>query len=315
MPLTLDQYATYLDGRGLPWPAPPKPDPPRVKPHTPTLEGVRGVLWTVYGTLVAIPEGDLKFEVENDFVMNVALDKTIHEFKMWGSMSRKPGQPAEYMREIYKKALAEQRLAPSEDKYPELLSEKVWEGILKKLFQKEYKFDAAFYGALNEYAKKVAYFFHASLQGTGGYPNAAAGVKAIAENGLRQGLLADGQCFTSTQLARALAAQDESVRLDEVIPAADRVLSCQHKARKPSDTLFQAAVEAMGAHGLEPQQLLHVGSSLTRDVGPAKKWGMRTALFAGDRTSLAATADQLKDPQYRPDALLTDLGQVAQLLG
>ena len=27
--------------------------------------------------------------------MNVALDKTIHEFKMWGSMSRKPGQPAD----------------------------------------------------------------------------------------------------------------------------------------------------------------------------------------------------------------------------
>lgn len=315
MPLTLDQYATYLDGRGLPWPAPPKPDTPRVKPHTPILEGVRGVLWTVYGTLVAIPEGDLKFEVENDFVMNVALDKTIHEFKMWGSMSRKPGQPAEYMREIYKKALAEQRLAPSEDKYPELLGEKVWEGILKKLFQKEYKFDAGFYGALNEYAKKVAYFFHASLQGTGGYPNAAAAVKAVAENGLRQGLLADGQCFTPTQVARALAAQDESVQLDAVIPAADRVWSFQHKARKPSDTLFQAAVEAMGAHGLEPHQLLHVGSSLTRDVGPAKKWGMRTALFAGDRTSLAATADQLKDPQYRPDALLTDLGQVAQLIG
>ena len=30
---------------------------------------------------------------------------------MWGSMSRKPGQPSEYMREIYKKALDEQRLA------------------------------------------------------------------------------------------------------------------------------------------------------------------------------------------------------------
>jgi FMN phosphatase YigB (HAD superfamily) len=71
----------------------------------------------------------------------------------------------------------------------------------------------------------------------------------------------------------------------------------------------------MGARGFEPHEVLHVGSSLPRDVGPAKKWGMRTALFAGDRASLTATADQLKDPQYRPDALLTDLGQVAQLVG
>jgi hypothetical protein len=42
---------------------------------------------------------------------------------------------------------------------------------------------------------------------------------------------------------------------------------------------------------------------------------MRTALFAGDRLSLAATTEQLKDAQHRPDALLTDLEQVAQLIG
>ena len=103
MALSLDQYATYLDTRGLPWPAAPQPVAPKVRPHIQPLKGVKAVLWTVYGTLLAIPEGDLKFEVENDFMMNVALDKTIHEFKMWGSMSRKPGQPSEYMREIYKR--------------------------------------------------------------------------------------------------------------------------------------------------------------------------------------------------------------------
>jgi FMN phosphatase YigB (HAD superfamily) len=315
MPLTLDQYATYLDGRGLPWPAPPEPNPPKVRPHVEPIEGVRAVLWTVYGTLLVIPDGELKFEVDNDFLMNVALDKTIHEFKMWGSMSRKPGQPSEYMREIYRKALDEQRLAPAPDKPAELIGEKVWEGIIKKLFQKDYQFDAGFYGALNEYAKKVAYFFHASLQGTAPYPNAAAAVRELAGRGITQGLLADGQCFTPTQLARGLVKLNDGLRLDEVMPPADRVFSFQHRARKPSDLVFQAAVEAMGAHGIEPHEVLHVGSSLPRDIGPAKKWGMRTALFAGDKASLVATAEQLKDPRYRPDALLTDLGQVAELVG
>src|SRR3954464_13108444 len=254
MPLSLDQYATYLDTRGLPWPAAPHPDPPKVRPHVEPVEGVKAVLWTVYGTLLAIPDGDLKFAVENDFLMTGARTKTTHEFKMWGSMSRKPGQPAEYMREIYRKALDEQRLAPAPDKYPEILSEKVWEGILKKLFQKEYQFDAGFYGALNEYAKKVAYFFHASLQGTGASPNAATAVKALADHGIAQGLLADGQAFTPTQLARGLSKQDDSVNLDQLMPAASRVFSYQHRARKPSDLVFQAAVEAMGARGFEPHE-------------------------------------------------------------
>lgn len=311
MPLSLDQYATYLDGRGLPWPAPPPADPPKVKPHLPRIEGIRGVLWTVYGTLLAIPEGDLKFEVANDFQMNVALDKTIHEFKMWGSMSRKPGQPSEYMREIYKKAVDEQRMMPSEDKHPELPSEKVWEGIVKKLFQKEYKFDAGFFGALNEYSKKIAYFFHASLQGTGCYPNAADAVTRLADAGIAQGLLADGQCFTVTQLARGLAKQDAALNFAALFPTAKRVISCDHKARKPSDTLIQAGIEAMG---LDPSAILHVGSSLPRDIAPAKAWGMKTALYAGDRQSLDATGDLLKDAKHRPDALITDLAQVVDLI-
>src|SRR5262249_49175584 len=33
MPLTLEQYASYLDTRDLPWPAPPEVEPPRAKPH------------------------------------------------------------------------------------------------------------------------------------------------------------------------------------------------------------------------------------------------------------------------------------------
>ena len=244
MPLTLDQYATYLDGRGLPWPAAPNPDPPKVRAHLPRIEGIRGVLWTVYGTLLSISEGELKFEVENDLMMNVALDKTIHEFKMWGSMSRKPGQPADYMREIYKKALADQRLTSSQEKTPEIAGEKIWEGIIKKLFQKEYKFDAGFFGALNEYSRKVSYFFHASLQGTGCYEHAARAVTFLGTSGITQGLLADGQCFTSTQLARALAAQDASMQFDLLVPQANRVVSFEPMARKPSDTLFQAAIEA-----------------------------------------------------------------------
>jgi hypothetical protein len=42
---------------------------------------------------------------------------------------------------------------------------------------------------------------------------------------------------------------------------------------------------------------------------------MRTALFAGDRESVDATKEQLKDPATRPDALLTELSQIADIVG
>src|SRR3954454_15046327 len=234
MPLSLEQYADYLDTRpDLPWPAPPQATPVKARPHLVRL-GVRAVLWNVYGTLLAIPQGELLFESPTAFIMSNALDKTIQEFKMWASMSRKPGQPSEYMQTIYTQILTEQRSVPGGgERHPEVCSERVWEAILKRLFQKDYKFDAGFFGSLNEYSRKVAYFFHASLQGTACYPGAAQALRHVVDSGLSQGLLGDGQCFTTVQLQRGLSAQDEGARLEELLSDGLTVLSCEVKARKP----------------------------------------------------------------------------------
>ncbi len=313
MALSLEQYAAYLDGRGLYWPAPPAVEHPRAKPHLVRLPGVRAVLWNVYGTLLAVPTGDLLFEHPQAFVMNAALEKTIQEFKMWGSMSRKPGQPAEYLRQIYDRVLAELRTVSGE-KYPEVPADRLWEAILKKLFQKDYTFDASFYGALNEYSRKVAYFFHASLQGTDCYPGAAEALRAVRGAGLEQGLLGDGQCFTAVQLQRGLARQGPTLSLDDVLSDDLSVLSHEMRGRKPSERLFRKALDALAAHDVAPNEVLHVGSRVAQDLAPAKRLGMRTALFAGDKASLHATPEQLKETVGRPDVLLTELNQITAVI-
>jgi hypothetical protein len=315
MPLTLEQYATYLDTRDLPWPAPPTVEAPKARPHLKRLPQVRAVTWNVYGTLLCIAGGDLTFVHPQHFIMSVALDKTIQEFKMWQSMSRKPGQPAEYMRHIYDAVLTEQQSLPAGlEKHPEIGSDKLWEAILKKLFQKDYRFDAGFYGSLNEYSRKVAYFFHASLQGTAAYPGAADALRHVHDCGLVQGLLADAQCFTTVQLQRGLAAQQDGVQLDELVDPELRSLSYEVRARKPSERLLRHSLTALAGRGITPDQVLHVGSRLQQDIIPARRVGMKTALFAGDRGSLVATPEQLKETLSRPDVLLTELTQIADVV-
>lgn len=316
MPLTLEQYVERLDERtDLPWPSAPKIEPPKAKPHLDKLP-VRAVLWTVYGTLVAIPEGEILFEHPKEFVTDAAFEKVIKEFKMWNSMSRKPGAPSAYMRELFNRALTPLKMLGSGgEKYPEVRSELVWEDIVKKLFQKEYEFDTALYGSLNEYAKKIAYFYHASIQGTGPYPGGAETIGQLRELGITQGLLTDGQSFTPGQLQRCLKKEVPDFNLDECMPANLRIISSDKKARKPSETLFKSAVAALGEKGIRPGETLHVGSSLTRDIAPAKKHGFRTALFAGDKKSLEAAPEQLKDPTFRPDVMLTELPQLLDVIG
>jgi hypothetical protein len=316
MPLTLEQYASVLDKRtDLPWPAPPAATPVKARPHLVRLPQVRAVLWNVYGTLLAIPLGELVFEHPQPFIMSNALDKTIQEFKMWASMSRKPGQPSEYMLAIYKQLLTEQLMSTGGERHPEASADRLWEAILKRLMQKDYKFDAASYGSLNEYSRKVAYFFHASLQGTACYEGAAEALRHVAGAGLVQGLLADGQSFTALQLQRGLAAQDGGARLEELLTEGLVTLSHEVRGRKPSERLFRRAVEGLEKKGVSPGEVLHVGSSLARDLVPAKRLGMATALFAGDKTSLQATPEQLKEGASRPDVMLTELAQIAEVVG
>jgi FMN phosphatase YigB (HAD superfamily) len=315
MALTLQQYATYLDTRDLPWPAPPEIERPKARPHLIAMPEVRAVTWNIYGTLLAISGGELYFEHPVKFIMDVALDKTIQEFKMWGSMSRKPGQPADYLRQIYKNLLDEQRTGPAgPEKYPEISAERLWEAFIKKLMQKDYHFDADFYGSLNEFSRKVAYFFHASLQGTVCYPGAARALRHVKQAGLAQGLVADAQGFTLVQLQRGLAQQDTTAKLDELIDPELRACSYEIRARKPSERLFRHVLTALAGRDIVPGQVLHIGSRAALDIAPARRLGMKTGLFAGDKASLQATREQLKESATRPDVLLTELSQLAEIV-
>ncbi len=297
------------------WPAVPPIERPKARPHATALPGLRAVTLSLYGTTVAISGGELLFEHPEKFIMDLALEKTVQEFKMWGSMSRKPGQPSEYMGQLYIKALTELRMVPSRgEKYPEILADKIWDNIVKKLLQKDYKFDSGFYGSLNEYCRKIAFFFHASLQGTACYDGAAQALRQLKARDIALGLIADAQCFTLAQLQRGLTAQDPAARVDELFDKDLRALSFEVGAKKPSERLFEKVLTQLEQRGIGPQETLHIGSRIALDIVPAKKLGMRTALFAGDKASLAVTPEQLKDPACRPDALITELAQIVDLV-
>jgi hypothetical protein len=316
MPLTLEQYADSLDQRrDLQWPAPPDPEAVRAKPHLKKLTGIRAVTWSVYGTLLSITYGELQIDHPVPFVMEVALDKTIQEFKMWKSMTRKPGKPADVLLLWYRGALDEMKLQtlPGE-RYPEFASHKIWEAIVKKLMTNEYTYLASHYGDLEAYSQKIAYFFHGNLQGTRCHEGAARTLYHLHSTLGKQGLLADGQCFTWTQLKRGLRAQEPSMEFDAMLPATAHTLSFAERARKPSDRLFKAALAHFAKDGLPPEAILHVGSHLHHDVVPARKHGMRTALFAGDKHSLRATTEELKNKGLRPDVLITELPQLRDVV-
>ena len=317
MPLTLAEYSDVLDARRLIWPRVPPPVAVKATPSVSPLPGIRAVLWDVYGTLLRVSDGRFLVYSENEVPLQVALEKTIHEFSLWQAMHRKPGPPWRSMIGHYRN-ITERLSMDATQRRGDLIDvdlNEVWREIIDKLRQREYQHDADMYGDENEFVEKVAFFFHCCLQGTEARSGAVRAMSDLAAVGIHQGLLADGQSFTLVQLLRALAHQGNLPPLHEIFRPELLILSCQLGIRKPSITLFEYAVSQLRAAGISPAETVHVSCRLKTDLGPAKSVGMKTALLVAEKSGLEAPPELLMDRATRPDRLLTDLSQLASIIG
>jgi len=317
MAVSLTEYANSLDDRNLIWPQVPPPVAVRATPSIQPLNDIRIVLWDVYGTLLRTTGGRFCLIPDPQTPLEIALEKTINEFNMWNSMYRKPGAPWQSMINQYTEY--HKRLSMAATKRngdlidPDLVD--LWEGIIARLFSKEYSYDEGFYGDLRQFSEKVAYFFHSNLQGVEARSGALQAMQDLYAIEIPQGLLADGQSFTFTQLLRALSLQGTLPPLAGMFHPDAVLFSHELGIRKPSRSLFELTSERLKVAGFQPEEVLHISCRLATDLVPAKTAGMKTALLAAEKTGLEAPNELLKDSATRPDRLLTDLNQVAALLG
>jgi FMN phosphatase YigB (HAD superfamily) len=316
MAKTLSEYAAWLDERDLIWPKVPEMVPARATPFVKPLPGIRAVTWSIYGTLLRISDGELLHDHPQELRMQVAMDKTVREFNMWNSMTRRPGEPWRQMYEQYATLVEHRRLSGSGRKgdVTEVDSQAVWRTVVERLQVKDYRYDTSIYGDEDDLAEKIAYFFHSSLQGTEGSPGAARTLLAVREAGLKQTLLGNAQCFTLVQLLRGLEAQSTLPPPEDLFASDCLTLSYRDGVRSPSSSLYQNGAIRLRNAGFAPHEVLHVGCRLGDDLAFAKAVGMRTALYAADRIALRATKEEIADPLFRPDRLLTDLSQLRDVL-
>lgn len=318
MAKTLLEYIDWLHRRDdLIWPQASDPEPLRARPTLKPLPDIKAVLWSVYGTLLTTQDGELLQDHPEELRMQVALEKTIEEFNMWYSMHREPGAPWEGMLKQYRKLHQQLSMVATKRKgdRPHVDSVRIWRAIIDRLLEHEYSWNQDIASNADDLALKVAYFFHAMLQGVQPAPRASDVLTRLQQTHIRQGLLADAQQFTLAQLLNALGGADTLPGAAEVFSPTLLIESCRYGIRKPSETLFARAVHQAGKLDLEPEQVLYVSHRIEGDIAVANEFGLHTALYAGDKNSCQATPEQLKDPDTRPDRMITSLKQVVSLVG
>jgi len=317
MAQTLQEYCDWLDDReDLIWPKPPPLESANASAFLKPLSGIQGVVWNIYGTLLRIADGELILAHDQKIRMEIALEKTIKEFNMWNSMSRKPGQAWKSMFTQFSSVLETMSMAGTKRKgdFPHVDLSDVWLKLIDRLSRNEYDWDWEFYGNMEELSEKVAYFFHANLQGVEASPYALNALVHVAKSGFTQGFLADAQTFSLTRMLRAFRHNGKLPILGKLVAPECMILSCQVDVRKPSVSMYDACVNGFAQNGIKPEEVLYVSNRLADDLTVAKKFGMRTCLYAGDKLSMRARSKDVRNKERKPDRILTDLSQIREII-
>ena len=127
---------------------------------------------------------------------------------------------------------------------------------------------------------------------------------------VRLGIVSNAQFFTPLLFEAHLNASPADLGFEN----ARCVFSYELRQAKPSPLLFEKLLAALQAEGIEPAQTLYVGNDVRNDIAPARSLGMRTALFAGDARSLRLRDDDPDCGGAQPDAVITSLPQVLELI-
>lgn len=90
--------------------------------------------------------------------------------------------------------------------------------------------------------------------------------------------------------------------------------SYQEGIKKPSLDFYRLFTRKLPEYNCEPGQVLYVGNDIQKDIAPARKLGMKTALYAGDRRSIRHEKGEAEKEPFRADLVITDLTQLLSCL-
>ncbi|MEM9187230.1 MAG: HAD family hydrolase [Planctomycetota bacterium] len=276
------------------------PEPTGVEPRLPRLDGVRVVLFDVYGTLLVSGSGDISLTsgaarggAATEALSAVGVDLGAHAGRA----------VVDALHEAIQQSHAESSAA-----FPEVDIVRVWQATADRLTGGKLDLPA-------DAAQQLATEYECRVNPVWPMPGLAETLVAIKSAGLPMGIVSNAQFFTPVALAgfldpSASAATLAGAGFDERLFA----WSYAERQAKPGPFLYEKVASELAGRGVQPSGALYVGNDMRNDIWPASRVGFRTALFAGDARSLRWRRDDPRVAGVAPDAVVTELPQLLSIL-
>ncbi len=269
--------------------SPLEPIPTGMTPVLPNLPKIEAVLFDVYGTLFISGSGDISLAQSGEQTDD-SLAALLSKFGI--------ETPPDIFREHFFAAIRDSHAKSKKNgqDYPEVEIDAIWQAVT----------------GLNDIqrVREFAIEYEILVNPVGPMPHLAEVLAACRSAGTTMGIISNAQFFTPLLFDWFLDASPGELGFAEEL----LFYSWQWGLAKPSEKLFQTAARRLSAMGIDPRNAIYIGNDMLNDILPARTTGFQTALFAGDKRSLRLRRDDPRCAGLKPDMVLTDLIQLAELL-
>jgi len=282
-----------------------QPDPTDVEPKLQPISDVKAVFLDIYGTLLTAGLGDIGIHEADAHTAPVTEALEAAGFVCMGGNTDERG--AEHL----EAAIAEDHARTKAEgiDYPEVDIRSIWETVVCALEDE----GEAMGDVTPATIQRLAVEYECRVNPTWPMPELKPTLTAMKGARLVLGLVSNAQFYTPLLLELF---DNLTGWLDGMFPEDLCAWSYKLGAGKPSARLMEFAIENLSRkHGFTPQQVLYVGNDMKKDIMPAAKLGCHTALFAGDTKSLRMREDDPDVAGITPDAVITRLSQLGDVLG
>ncbi|MEO0511065.1 MAG: HAD family hydrolase [Verrucomicrobiota bacterium] len=276
--------------------------PDDAAPRFAKLDGIRAVVFDIYGTLFSSGVGDISLATEDNrdaLLRETVIANGIHPTALAGKL-----RLDEQLHSTIHRHQDTRRMEGIE--YPEVDIRHVWQDFLNQLEALNLMEPSD-----NVIIEKLVLDYETRVNPTQPMPGLLEVLAELRERGLILSIISNAQFYTPFLFEAFLGKTIEELGFSE----ACNVWSYAELEGKPSERLYECAAERLASiHQIQPEQCLYVGNDMRNDIWPAQALGFKTALFAGDRLSLRRREDHPACKDLQADLEITELAQILQII-
>ena len=260
-------------------------------PRLPTISGIRYVVFDIYGTIIISAAGDISL-AGGTASPGKAMERVWEELGLTGDGA---GALPQFEEAI---GVDQERRRQKGVEFPEVEIREIWARLLDS------------WGGDPARAEEASVIFECTANPVWPMPGMRECLEGLRSRDLGLGIVSNAQFYTRLLFPAFLDASLEELGFD---PDA-MVFSYEEGEGKPSRNLFAKLSSNLRKKGVRPEEVLYIGNDRLKDIWPAGLEGLKTVFFAGDERSHRWREDDPRLQDVVPDAVVTSLDQIAELI-